>query len=66
MAGKTYTIYIRDTDEWLWRGLDNKSEWIHRNLNEYDRPNVDLSGSTFKKDFPKLQSPEPVVVPVDE
>lgn len=27
-------VYIREEDEDLWAALDNKSEWIHQQLNK--------------------------------
>lgn len=27
-------VYIREEDEHLWAALDNKSEWIHQQLNK--------------------------------
>jgi len=40
-SGMRVNIYIRQEDEELWAALENKSEWIHEQLNKDDSIQVD-------------------------
>lgn len=39
-----HTIYIREADEDKWKDIPNKSEWVHKKLNEDSSDTINIKG----------------------